>query len=119
MIDRKKAKLDYKQTPRPAGIIQIKNQINGKIYIETSPNLDGAFNKHKAQLKFGSHRNKNLQQDWNEFGPENYSFEILEQLKPNEDIAYNFADDLKILEEIWLDKLQPFDEKGYNKKKSS
>jgi len=116
MIDRKRAIQQYKQTPRPAGVIVIKNRINGKVFIDSSPNLDVAFNKHKAQLKFGSHRNRQLQQDWNQFGSENFSFEILEQLKLEDDVNYNYADDLKILRQIWLDKLQPFDDKGYHKK---
>ncbi|MFZ5515285.1 MAG: GIY-YIG nuclease family protein [Candidatus Zhuqueibacterota bacterium] len=116
MIDRKQARQHYKQTPRPAGVILIKNLVNGKMFIDSSPNLNVAFNKHKAQLKFGSHRNQRLQQDWNQFGPDNFSFEILEQLKLQEDVNYNYTDDLKILRQIWLDKLQPFDDRGYNKK---
>jgi hypothetical protein len=27
------------------------------------------------------------------------------------------ANDLAVLEDMWLEKLQPYDEKGYNKKK--
>jgi len=28
-----------------------------------------------------------------------------------------YTDDLKMLEEMWIEKLQPFDENGYNKRK--
>jgi len=29
----------------------------------------------------------------------------------------DYADDLKMLEEMWIEKLQPFDERGYHKRK--
>ena len=52
--------------------------------------------------------------DWREFGEENFEFEILDQLEPLDTPDYKPADDLKVLEAIWLDKLQPFEPAGYN-----
>jgi len=40
----------------------------------------------------------------------------LDQLEPKEDPAYNYTDDLTVLLELWLEKLQPFEDRGYNKK---
>ena len=34
-----------------------------------------------------------------------------------EDPLYDYKEDLKTLEELWLEKLQPYDEKGYNQRK--
>ena len=61
--------------------------------------------------------NRALQKDFNETGITNFSFEIIDYLKPKEDAKMDYTDDLKILEEIWMEKLQPFDERGYHKRK--
>ena len=99
------------------GIYQIKNMKNGKIYIGSSKNLQGKINSHKFQLKNGLHVNKEMQKDFNDIGEENFSFDIVDQLKQKEDVNYDYTEELKILEEMWLEKLQPYNEKGYNTKK--
>jgi type II secretory pathway component PulK len=116
MIDREKAKKEYKQTLTPMGIFQIKNMRSGKIFIGKAMNLLGIIKRHQFQLDMGSHQSKELQRDWQELGAEQFSVEILDQLAPKEDPAYNYNNDLATLEEMWLEKLQPYDEKGYNKR---
>jgi hypothetical protein len=113
-MDKKGLKKQYKQSLRPMGIFQIKNLINGKIFIGNSENLSGKLNSIKFQLEMGSYVNKELQKDFNQFGEKNFLFEAIDFLEPKEDPNYNYTDDLKILEEMWLEKLQPFEEKGYN-----
>jgi hypothetical protein len=116
-MDRKKVlKLAYKQTPLPAGVFQIKNHINGKILIGSGANVNGKLTRHQAELKMGVHRNKALQQEWNEYGPEQFSFEVLECLDPSDDPQYDYQEDLAVLEQLWLEKLRPYEEKGYNRR---
>lgn len=115
MIDKKELKKQYKQTLPPMGIYQIKNLINGKIFIGSSKNLHGKSNSYKFQLNSGLHMNRELQEDYTKYGEENFSFEVLDTLEPKDDPAYKYDEDLKTLEDLWLEKLQPFDEKGYNK----
>jgi hypothetical protein len=116
-LDRKRElKQQYKESFRPMGIICIKNIENGKIYIEKSPNIEGTFNKHKFQLELGGHILKELQKDWNTYGGEKFIFEVLEYLKPSDkDTLEDLKEELEIMEVLWLDKLKPYDERGYNK----
>ena len=114
MLNREEAKRAYKEMPKPAGVFQIKNLRNGKLYLGSSLNLNGPINRAKFELKMGMHRSKALQNDWNEFGAENFSFDILEVITLKDDPDFNLTDELTLLEEIWLEKLQPFGEKGYN-----
>jgi hypothetical protein len=65
-------------------------------------------------LGIGSHPNQALQKDWAEFGSDRFVFEILEEVKPRDDPNFDLKDELTLLEMIWLEKLQPFDEHGYN-----
>jgi group I intron endonuclease len=117
---RAEIKRNYKQTHRPMGVYQIKNLTNDKILVGSSLNLDSIKNRHFFELKMGSHRNETLQKEWNEYGETAFSFTILEQIKPEEetvesfDILDKYRAQLQALEEQWIDKLQPYGERGYN-----
>lgn len=84
MNSKKENKNAYKQLIFRAGIFQIKNLQNGKIFLKTSTDLDRAFNSDRFQLKVGSHRNSQLQADWNALGSENFEFSIFDELKTAE-----------------------------------
>ena len=107
----------YKQTPLPMGIYQIKNLANGKIFIGTAKNLPGKLNSCKFQLANGSHVNCELQKDYSQLGEAGFSFEVLDRLEPKDDPLWDCDGDLKTLEELWLERLEPYDEKGYNRRK--
>jgi group I intron endonuclease len=107
-------KRDYKERQKPAGIFQVKNTVNGKVLLGSSLNLEGPLNSHKFMLTIGQHRNEALQKEWNEYGPDKFIFEILETVKVKDDPNFNLADELTLLEQIWLEKLQPVGARGYN-----
>jgi hypothetical protein len=65
-------------------------------------------------LSIGSHANPVLQKDWNQFGAGAFTFEVLEVVKPSDDPLFDLDDELTLLEQIWIEKLQPFGERGYN-----
>ena len=98
------------------GVYQIKNRINGKVLIGSSKNLPGILNRFRSELKLGSCRNIALQEEWKQFGFDAFEFKELEVLKPLDNPAYDPSEDLIILEELWTEKLNPYDDKGYNKK---
>jgi len=114
MINKAEIKKKYKLTEVPMGIYKITNLVNGKIFIGQSKNLTGRINRHKFGLKFGSEEIKELQKDYNELGEENFTFEVLDYLKPKDEPGYDYSDDLDCLEQLWLEKLQPYNDKGYN-----
>lgn len=115
-MDKKELKKQYKQTLTPMGIYQVKNLANGKILIGGSKNLKGKLNSIKFQLEMNSCMNKELQNDFNRYMEKNFLFETIDMLEPKEDPNYDYTEDLNVLEEMWLEKLQPYEEKGYNKK---
>jgi len=114
METRSEIKRAYKEAPRQAGMFQIKNTVTGRVYLGSSLNLHGPLNKHRFTLKYGSHDVTALQKEYNEFGAAAFVFEILEVVKPSEDPAFNLEDELSKLEQAWIQKLEPFSEKGYN-----
>ena len=84
MNKKKENKNAYKQMKFRAGIFQIKNLKKNKLFLKTSTDLDRAFNSDQFQLKLGSHKNIELQNDWNTLGSDNFEFSIYEELKIEE-----------------------------------
>jgi len=114
MKSRQAQKRDYQEREKPAGVFQIKNTANGKVLLGSSLNLEGPLNRHRFMLTIGGHPNKALQQDWNAYGPDAFIFEVLEVVKVTDAPYFNLGDELSLLEQIWLEQLQPFGERGYN-----
>jgi group I intron endonuclease len=82
-----------------AGIYQIKNLINGKIYIGSSVNIQVRWWTHKSRLRRGIHGNPHLQSAWNKYGEDAFEFSILEIVEKREDAV--------ILEQDYLDMFLP------------
>lgn len=119
MASRSEMKRTYKETPREAGVFQVKNTVEGKILLGSSLNLHGPLNRHRFLLSIGRHLNPRVQEDWDRLGPEAFTFEILEVVKRREDPGFSVEDELALLEETWLEKLKPFGERGYNREGAS
>lgn len=125
-LDKQKKKelaSSYKQSFRRMGVYQIRNVKNGKIYVDGSMDLDGARNR----LDFMKQTNLNsifeLAADWRLFGGESFEFEVLDEIKPREEVLSDltelkgYQEEVDALRELWLEKLEPYGEKGYNKLK--
>jgi hypothetical protein len=104
-IDRKARIREYKETSQPAGIYRVRNSATGKSLVGSTVNLTGMLNRQRFQLEHGSHPDRELQRDWDELGSEAFEFEVLDRLKPRNEPAYDPTEDLRVLKEIWLEKL--------------
>jgi hypothetical protein len=111
---RQELKREYRERKKPAGVFQVRNTKNGKVLLGSSLNLEGPLNSHRFMLTIGRHRNEALQDDWNIYGPAAFVFEVLETVREPEDAPYDLSEELALLEEIWIEKLQPFGNRGYN-----
>ncbi len=77
MKSNKELKAEYKQMKLLLGVFQVENTVNGKVWIEGSANIQSRWNRHQTELKFGSHRNRAFQEDWNTHGSESFVFSIV------------------------------------------
>ncbi|GEM49936.1 GIY-YIG nuclease family protein [Deinococcus cellulosilyticus] len=109
----------YKGFTPVMGIWIIRNHKNGKVLLGANEHVQGKLNAHQFQLKMGSHMVKALQQDWNAQSPEDFTFEVLDVLEPDpaKGEHYDYRDDLKDLEALWLEQLQPYEPVGYHRKR--
>ncbi len=116
MDSRREAKRAYKENPPPAGVYQIRNLRNQKIFIGSALNVRGKLNGILFTLQRHARLHEALQADWDQFGSEAFVFEILDELKPAAGETAVDPDELKALEEMWKEKLQPYGERGYNER---
>ncbi|REJ77213.1 MAG: GIY-YIG nuclease family protein [Acidobacteria bacterium] len=98
------------------GVFQIRNLESGRVYVASSPNLPAIFNRMRMTLNTNGHlKEPELQQDWNQYGEDAFVFEVLEELEAPEAPGVDVRDDLQAMEQLWLEELRPWGERGYNR----
>ena len=118
MDKQKKAELKaaYLQSRPIAGVLGIRNLKNGKILVEGSRDVRALINRYRSSLSFIGCRNLGLQEDWNVLGPGEFAFEVLESFEPGpQDSDKDCLELVRAIEAAWLQKLQPWGDRGYNR----
>lgn len=77
------------------GVYQIKNLVNGKIYVGSSVDIRDRWWNHRSRLRNQTHKNSHLQAAWNKYGEDSFEFSILEVVEN--------VDDVLIREQWYLD----------------
>ena len=81
-----------------SGIYIIKSVVNGKFYIGSSNNVHRRWRDHRAMLRKDAHYNAKMQNHFNKYGKDCFSFKIVEVCP---------IDKLIIREQHWIDLLTP------------
>lgn len=115
MDHKKQLKQQYKETLKMMGVYRVLNKETGFSLLERSRDVQASLNRHLAELRFGSHRSKQLQNDWNRLGPDVFAFEVVEVLRPLDRADYDPEDDLDELLTLTLENQEYAEEKLYNK----
>ena len=95
----------HERMPNASGIYRITCTTTGKIYIGSATNLRKRRNEHFRHLRRGIHDNPKLQNAWNKYSPDAFTFEVLELVLPMS---------LTAREQYWFKKLKPFGKNGFN-----
>ena len=66
-----------------AGIYKISCTVNKKCYIGHSKGIYKRWLGHKDSLRHNHHKNSHMQADWNVYGEDSFTFEIIESLPSN------------------------------------
>ena len=98
------------------GVFKITNTSNNRIFVGSSQDLKAIWHAQKLQLDMGIHPNSGLQKDWTELGPENFSYEIIDEIKQDKDEPFDYSREIKALEELIIQELQPYEKNGYNRR---
>src|SRR6266567_111656 len=95
----------YYTIPQASGIYRIVCTSNKRFYIGSAANLRARSRDHLSGLRRNAHDNQKLQRAFNKYGEASFIFEVIE---------FVLLPFLLEREQYWLDKLQPFGEKGFN-----
>lgn len=63
-----------------SGIYQIRNKVNGKVYIGSSVRVEQRISTHKRHLLLNKHSNQKLQLAYNKYGIDNFEYSVLEYI---------------------------------------
>lgn len=104
-MDRKELIRKYKETPRPMGVYAVRNTATGKSFIGSSIDAPSRLNRMRTQLQSGLHPNRVLQDDWKRLGADAFELVVLDTLEPSDQPGYDPAEDLRVLEAMWREKV--------------
>jgi len=106
--NRRKALIQaYKLAFPPMGIYAIRNLASGRVLVDSSPNVTGALNRHRTQLRLGLHRIKALQEDWHLHGEAGFAFDMLQAVEERTDPAFDYAAERERLLQPWRERVPP------------
>ncbi len=116
-MNKKELKEEYKEIKIYFGVYKVTCLVNNKIYVGSFTNLKNRWVTELMKLELGQHVNSELQNDFNLYNKDNFTYEVLEEIDQTK--SKDIKGDLKALEELWLEQLQPYDDIGYNKRKKT
>jgi len=84
------------------GVYKITNKENEKVYIGKSNDIDGRWKTHIRFLDANNHYNYKLQEDWNRYGEDCFTFEILEDITEEVDLGLRSDTELIQIENAYM-----------------
>ncbi|MFC5499289.1 GIY-YIG nuclease family protein [Caenimonas terrae] len=84
----------------PMGVYAIRDRASAHLLIRASRDVHAALNRARFELRMGNYADRVLQAAWNRSGVEGLAFDVLELLKEREDAQFDYAGELKALEQI-------------------
>ena len=104
-MDRKELINNYKERKITGGVYKIINTKTNMYLLSSAVNLEGANNRFNFAKATGTCIEFKLQKDWDKYSSEIFIFEIVESInKKTEQDDKGFAEDVKVLEEMWREK---------------
>lgn len=93
----------------PMGVYAIRDRASGHRLLGASRNVHAALNRARFEMRMGKFADRALQAAWSRAGADALSFEVLELVKEREDADFDYAGELKALEQTCreLEGLQP------------
>lgn len=96
--------MNPKDFPTTQGIYKIVNSRNKRVYIGSTVNFQNRFAQHLKMLREGNHHCKQLQNDWDLYGEECFTFKVAE-----------VVDDKTVLLDVEKEHIHQY-KRPYNKK---
>jgi hypothetical protein len=104
---KKEMKEQYKNRVVVGGIYCIECNDSGHRWIKSTRDIAGQINKFDFFISTNSCPEPGMRSDWDQYGVKSFSMVILEELEKGEtQTDKEFADDIRILQDMWIEKKQ-------------
>ena len=97
---RREAAREARDAFPPMGIYAIRDRASGHQLLGASRNVHAALNRARFELRMGKHADRILQAEWNRSGADGLAFAVLDVVKERDDPDFDYAAELKALEQI-------------------
>ncbi|AMR43276.1 GIY-YIG nuclease family protein [Elizabethkingia anophelis] len=87
------------------GVLSVRNNITEKQYVQSSLNMEALVNKIKFLLNGRIFTNPHLQNDWTEQGSENFTFEFVTVIHPQDKKYINYRQEIMKAEKAYLESI--------------
>lgn len=102
---RKQLLEQYKNRTVTGGIYYIKCNGNGRTWIKSTQDMVGEKNRFDFSVSINSCMEPAMLTEWNQYGADSFSLIILEEIKKKDtQTDREFADDIEVLLDMWLEK---------------
>lgn len=109
-LSKKELLAKYKERKVVGGVFAVRNSANNKMLVQSATNLQAAKNQFEFSQQTGGFTHMKLQEDWKKYGNSVFTYEVLEELEKKEtQTDKEFSEDIKVLEQMWLEKLSSYD----------
>ena len=106
MADRGDMKQAYRQRRIVGGVGAVRNTADGRLLIESAVDIEAKRNRFGFAKASGLCIYPRLDEDWARLGATAFEYEVLEELVKPEDMSQRqFEQDVKLLEQIWLERV--------------
>ena len=85
----------------PMGIYAIRDRASGHRLLGASRNVHAALNRARFEMRMGKYADRVLQAAWNRSAEDGLHFDVLELVKEREDADFDYAGELKALEQVY------------------
>lgn len=97
----------YKSKPVIGGVCCIKCGGSQRQWLQATKDIESLRNRFNFAMSTKTCPDPSMRGEWAKYGVEAFTFEVLEEIKKREDQTdKEFADDVKALYEMWLEKSQ-------------
>lgn len=88
----------------PMGVYAVRDRGSEHVRVGACRDVPARLNRIQFELRLGRHADKELQEAWRD-DPSRLSFEVLELVKEREDAGFDYAEELRALEQFYRDEL--------------
>jgi hypothetical protein len=88
----------------PMGVYAIRDAATASITVGSSRDVHARLNRIRFELRLGTHPDTSLQATWRQ-NSANVTFDVLDMVKQRTDPAFDYAEELRLLEQLYREQL--------------